>query len=118
MVYGLSAPAIDDLLQLGAIDFFVHPVSPDEVRSRIRRHLRRLVEEPQCQELDNEVKLPQSYYLPAMPKSRGNALTLHEAAKKYQLLLSDGATDRKSTRLNSSHVAISYAVFCLKKKKK
>src|SRR5690349_22644752 len=27
-------------------------------------------------------------------------------------------TDRKSTRLNSSHVEISYAVFCLKKKKK
>src|SRR5690606_39352215 len=27
-----------------------------------------------------------------------------------------GATDRKSTRLNSSHVKISYAVFCLKKK--
>src|SRR5690625_2850230 len=28
------------------------------------------------------------------------------------------AKDRKSTRLNSSHVAISYAVFCLKKKKR
>src|SRR5690625_6461120 len=28
-----------------------------------------------------------------------------------------GVEDRKSTRLNSSHVAISYAVFCLKKKK-
>src|SRR3989442_11689353 len=28
------------------------------------------------------------------------------------------AVDRKSTRLNSSHVRISYAVFCLKKKKK
>src|SRR5436309_9732949 len=28
-----------------------------------------------------------------------------------------GAQDRKSTRLNSSHVKISYAVFCLKKKK-
>src|SRR5438477_13144214 len=27
-------------------------------------------------------------------------------------------TDRKSTRLNSSHMSISYAVFCLKKKKK
>src|SRR5699024_12273593 len=27
------------------------------------------------------------------------------------------STDRKSTRLNSSHVSISYAVFCLKKKK-
>src|SRR5690554_5562391 len=30
----------------------------------------------------------------------------------------DAARDRKSTRLNSSHVRISYAVFCLKKKKK
>src|SRR3712207_6984208 len=31
---------------------------------------------------------------------------------------SSGALDRKSTRLNSSHANISYAVFCLKKKKK
>src|SRR3989442_3543153 len=30
---------------------------------------------------------------------------------------SQGGQDRKSTRLNSSHVRISYAVFCLKKKK-
>src|SRR5690625_5810482 len=30
----------------------------------------------------------------------------------------NGVADRKSTRLNSSHVAISYAVFCLKKKNK
>src|SRR4051812_18693102 len=29
-----------------------------------------------------------------------------------------GTTDRKSTRLNSSHMSISYSVFCLKKKKK
>src|SRR5437899_9436326 len=28
-----------------------------------------------------------------------------------------GSSDRKSTRLNSSHLGISYAVFCLKKKK-
>src|SRR5436305_8651276 len=31
---------------------------------------------------------------------------------------SERSADRKSTRLNSSHVRISYAVFCLKKKKK
>src|SRR5437899_8196632 len=30
----------------------------------------------------------------------------------------DGQRDRKSTRLNSSHLGISYAVFCLKKKKR
>src|SRR5690349_22584960 len=33
-------------------------------------------------------------------------------------LQSSAVRDRKSTRLNSSHVEISYAVFCLKKKKK
>src|SRR3712207_7473590 len=32
------------------------------------------------------------------------------------LLLSESGPDRKSTRLNSSHANISYAVFCLKKK--
>src|SRR5690349_24757884 len=32
--------------------------------------------------------------------------------------IGNGEEDRKSTRLNSSHVEISYAVFCLKKKKK
>src|SRR5690554_7651111 len=37
---------------------------------------------------------------------------VYESNRTYDL------TDRKSTRLNSSHVRISYAVFCLKKKKK
>src|SRR5690606_40066272 len=35
---------------------------------------------------------------------------------QYQILWAVDGTDRKSTRLNSSHVKISYAVFCLKKK--
>src|SRR2546426_1873937 len=34
------------------------------------------------------------------------------------LHVAKGGLDRKSTRLNSSHLVISYAVFCLKKKKK
>src|SRR5262245_10618274 len=33
------------------------------------------------------------------------------------LIMDHGHADRKSTRLNSSHLGISYAVFCLKKKK-
>src|SRR5437879_9908652 len=36
---------------------------------------------------------------------------------KAQALLAQVSLDRKSTRLNSSHRCISYAVFCLKKKK-
>src|SRR4051812_49436881 len=45
-----------------------------------------------------------------------------EAAERVPLVAHDGGRDeavedRKSTRLNSSHMSISYAVFCLKKKK-
>src|SRR5258707_3806025 len=40
------------------------------------------------------------------------------AAKQRAGIDPDRVTDRKSTRLNSSHANISYAVFCLKKKKK
>src|SRR5699024_12706317 len=36
--------------------------------------------------------------------------------REARWLVSPLLTDRKSTRLNSSHVSISYAVFCLKKK--
>src|SRR3989442_10405814 len=43
---------------------------------------------------------------------RRSASTLPEPAAKAKK-----GQDRKSTRLNSSHVRISYAVFCLKKKK-
>src|SRR3712207_9170467 len=39
------------------------------------------------------------------------------AAEYVELGRDDGWPDRKSTRLNSSHANISYAVFCLKKKK-
>src|SRR5439155_5964180 len=39
-------------------------------------------------------------------------------ADKDVVIINPSDGDRKSTRLNSSHVAISYAVFCLKKKKK
>src|SRR5690606_39868741 len=52
----------------------------------------------------------------------GNLATDAESAVPLFLALSkqapdDPRVDRKSTRLNSSHVKISYAVFCLKKKK-
>src|SRR3712207_7216685 len=49
------------------------------------------------------------------------AQLVHGDGEGLVRLLGDGAVrhgDRKSTRLNSSHANISYAVFCLKKKKK
>ena len=36
---------------------------------------------------------------------------------EHLVVINDNLADRKSTRLNSSHLVSSYAVFCLKKKK-
>src|SRR5690606_41826097 len=46
-----------------------------------------------------------------------NAFTYAMISDTQQMDTTKGTLDRKSTRLNSSHVKISYAVFCLKKKK-
>src|SRR2546422_3382768 len=53
--------------------------------------------------------------LPQVAVERGVPLALPDPAKQYEGLVVN--VDRKSTRLNSSHGYISYAVFCLKKKK-
>src|SRR5690349_23432961 len=51
------------------------------------------------------------------PRPRGMAFSPDR--RTFYVAASDaGRIDRKSTRLNSSHVEISYAVFCLKKKNK
>src|SRR5438876_9813488 len=43
-------------------------------------------------------------------------LSIHQAGYGFLIIETPGEPDRKSTRLNSSHPSISYAVFCLKKK--
>src|SRR5207253_10739078 len=55
--------------------------------------------------------LPRPYRAQLGQRGRDGA----RVQRRYQRR--NGERDRKSTRLNSSHVAISYAVFCLKKKK-
>src|SRR2546427_2143551 len=49
---------------------------------------------------------------------QGPGRTAGETCSGRRVLPQPGAQDRKSTRLNSSHSQISYAVFCLKKKNK
>src|SRR5207249_11032050 len=52
-------------------------------------------------------------------QSRRKAVTQSHGAtavRRHASRAASGPRDRKSTRLNSSHVSISYAVFCLKKK--
>src|SRR5690242_21188999 len=52
---------------------------------------------------------------PPLDGERGG---VRERVRGGEVLALCGEGDRKSTRLNSSHMSISYAVFCLKKKKK
>src|SRR5437868_8853651 len=53
-----------------------------------------------------------------MPSRRNSAALLSDTLPGFASIVhSISFEDRKSTRLNSSHVSISYAVFCLKKKK-
>src|SRR5690349_23206150 len=54
---------------------------------------------------------------PAARRPASHALMQASAARRRSSSVRFGLLDRKSTRLNSSHVEISYAVFCLKKKK-
>src|SRR5256885_9615300 len=57
---------------------------------------------------EGEIVVDQHHAAPALLDQRAEALLA---------LLQLELGDRKSTRLNSSHLVISYAVFCLKKKK-
>src|SRR5690554_7583490 len=61
-----------------------------------------------------------SGYTPVIHAAENGHLSVVRAllAAGANVNVSQDGEDRKSTRLNSSHVRISYAVFCLKKKKK
>src|SRR6266571_778367 len=76
-------------------------------------------------ELDHTLEMP--FVLTAVERALSTAIPViwnsdqgsHFTSPHYLQLLQDAhIQDRKSTRLNSSHMSISYAVFCLKKKKK
>src|SRR3712207_8354504 len=57
---------------------------------------------------------PAAAKLSGIENTEAQAQYIHQGV--YDIMRK-GAVDRKSTRLNSSHANISYAVFCLKKKK-
>src|SRR5207249_12019231 len=107
-----------------------------------RSHIRRITHITRCSSLIQRsalfsllllLTLVLSFFLSAPAPTEIYTLSLHDAlrslvpasCRERGLLwnpspghhhVPDGLLDRKSTRLNSSHVSISYAVFCLKKK--
>src|SRR5579875_3817786 len=89
------------------------PLSPYEKAQRMREALEGRPEQQRTRrDYERVLNAYRSIYHsdPASPKADASISAVAE------LLAEQG--DRKSTRLNSSHTVISYAVFCLKKKKK
>src|SRR5688572_31100890 len=67
--------------------------------------------------MDHDFEITRRHFLHAALEHDAPAVDEHDVGQ-HVLDLFDLMRDRKSTRLNSSHSQISYAVFCLKKKKK
>src|SRR5690625_7042045 len=94
-------------------DFAVHIKKPPKKRvayhksGRLRRKSKEIV--PSGNKFDNTYVV----YWWKVLESRALTAGVQYLYRRWWLIM----IDRKSTRLNSSHVASSYAVFCLKKKK-
>src|SRR3712207_8238657 len=76
---------------------------------------RSLAGEDVAEETEGQRERPRQDLQPAQEVRPEQALEVAHRAQRDEL--HDLGEDRKSTRLNSSHANISYAVFCLKKKK-
>src|SRR5690625_2198172 len=106
----ISAAELAELLDL----------APAGVRRHIaalEREERIVVHEPAGPELRRRGR-PARFYVATDAGRSGMSHSYPEIATAALDYLHAIGGDRKSTRLNSSHVAISYAVFCLKKKKR
>src|SRR5690554_6763503 len=91
----------------GGDDYVTKPFSPGVLMAKIKAHLRR-VSKGRREQLLELPGLTLDYYAQSVIMG---CETVFLSKKEFSLL---SYMDRKSTRLNSSHVRISYAVFCLK----
>src|SRR5699024_11933766 len=88
----------------------LHDALPIFIGHRPSNHLRTLPESKRVGGIRNEIQETQ------LPGMRGGLLQrIHPCTSQIRRKPLLQAVDRKSTRLNSSHVSTSYAVFCLKK---
>src|SRR2546426_12632143 len=85
-----------------------------DIRKRVKRLLRECAATRPSR--PKEISMANRYQDIGVARQIGSYSDAVEVPPNARWLVTAG-TDRKSTRLNSSHLVISYAVFCLKKKK-
>src|SRR5438874_6875660 len=104
-------------LQLGAADYLVKGFELDELRQRVDNLVKLSTLEKENDALRRRMAADGQF-----GQMIGRSAEMRRAFEMADRVAPTDSTvlilDRKSTRLNSSHVEISYAVFCLKKKKK
>src|SRR5205814_7703269 len=94
------------------------PRDPHSFPTRRSSDLDGLQHEQEQRDADPSIRRPED---PADRSRDARAHVIEEEIQRRRLrgaLAGADAEDRKSTRLNSSHLGIAYAVFCLKKKNK
>src|SRR5690554_2151259 len=93
-------------------------ITVDDLRPQLGAYGHEYMVTPHMDRLAKNGRLFANHYVivPTCGPSRYTMLTGQYPVTRAELR--NDILDRKSTRLNSSHVRISYAVFCLKKKKK
>src|SRR5690625_6521409 len=115
MITGLSIHSVYVLDQQTALDFYVGNLG-FEVTADVEMGFMRWLTVAPAGQPDRHILLE----VPAPPRlPEGTAATVRDLVTQGAMgtaAILSADEDRKSTRLNSSHVAISYAVFCLKKK--
>src|SRR5204862_7542662 len=100
-------------LTTGSSTLSLHDALPISFVVFVERALRKILVNYAKRQVGNKVYQGQSSHLPLKLNMAGVIPPIFASS-----IILFPATDRKSTRLNSSHVEISYAVFCLKKKKR
>src|SRR6266568_1489583 len=110
-----ETPDVVEAMRRGALDFFSKPVDRERVLVSVRNALQRRSLEERVKDLSTRERRFGDEMLGESPALRRLRDDIAKVAPTNGRVLVLG--DRKSTRLNSSHSSISYAVFCLKKKK-
>src|SRR5690625_7032971 len=111
---GLMGSGIAEVSARAGYDTIVREVDQERVdagKTRIERSLARAVERGRLEGSERDDTLTRLSFTTELSDLSGTDIIIEAVTEEIEI-------DRKSTRLNSSHVASSYAVFCLKKKNK